>query len=155
MSIASIDIRLGSRHKGTMMERFIRYVMPVTESGCHLWTGATSRGYGVIANDDMRLVKAHRVAYENAYGSIPDGLHIDHLCRVRSCVNPIHLEAVTQKENTLRGEGVTAENARKVGCSRGHLYEGDNLYVYPNGDRMCRACHNASKDSRKLAQLRG
>ncbi len=62
-------------------------------------------------------------------GQIPSGLTLDHLCRVRNCVNPAHLEPVTHRENTLRGDGVTAINARKTSCHRGHPFAGENLYV--------------------------
>ncbi len=58
------------------------------------------------------------------------------------CINPEHLEAVTQKENILRGIGAPAVNARKTHCPRGHPFDGDNLYVKPNGDRQCRICRS-------------
>lgn len=71
-------------------------------SGCWTWTGVLSDGYGQVWNEG-RMVGVHRVVYEAAYGPIPDGLVIDHLCRNPSCVNPLHLEAVTQSENARRG----------------------------------------------------
>ncbi len=73
-------------------------IMPEPNSGCWFWLGALSRGYGSLKN-----ARAHRVAYEMTIGPIPEGLVIDHLCRVTSCVNPDHLEAVTQAENVRRG----------------------------------------------------
>ena len=86
---------------------------------------------------------AHRVSYEMAKGKIPDGLQLDHLCRMTLCVNPSHLEPVTPKENIRRGE--TAEVARltqlsKTHCPQGHPYSGENLYLKPNGRRECRQC---------------
>jgi len=96
-------------------------------------------GYGTIyANGASRL--AHRVAYELVVGPIPDGLHIDHLCRRPICVNPAHLEAVTQRENTRRGNGATARNGRKTHCPAGHEYTDGNTYLARTGRRTCRSC---------------
>ena len=124
-----------------MMDKF------TVNDGCWEWTGATNgRGYGTIrkgrAVDGM--VYAHRVMYEELIGPIPDDLEIDHLCRNRSCVNPEHLEPVTAQENVLRGDTIAAHNVAKTHCPSGHPYSGDNLYVYPSGDRRCMACHRVS-----------
>ena len=102
---------------------------------CWLWTGCqTPKGYGRFAHR-----RAHRMAYEYLVGPIPEGLVIDHLCRVRHCVNPAHMEVVTAGENVLRGIGVSAKNRTKTHCPQGHPLDGDNLYV--NQDkRMCRKC---------------
>lgn len=111
-------------------------------TSCQVWLGCKNdKGYGVISIDGERYL-AHRVAYEAAKGPIPDGLVLDHLCRNPPCVNPDHLEAVTLKENTLRGIGPSAVNARKTHCIRGHRLADENLYFYPSrgGDRQCRKC---------------
>ena len=84
--------------------------------------------------------QAHRLAYEAAYGDIPDGLVIDHLCRNRRCINPQHLEAVTIGENALRGVGSPAQNARKTHCKRGHEFTQENTIRLPHDRRECRAC---------------
>ena len=119
-----------------------------TPSGCWVWEGARSKkGYGNFWTDAKKSVRAHRWAWEQANGPIPDGLVIDHLCRHTSCVNPSHLEAVTPGENTLRGYGPTAMNARKTECVRGHSLSGDNLYVDPDGNRGCRACRRIRESS--------
>lgn len=124
---------------GTAEERFWAKVEK-QEGGCWLWTGAiTSHGYGQFKVDG-RLVGAHRFAYELLVGPIPLGLTLDHLCRIRHCVNPSHLEAVTNRENTLRGEGITARAARVTHCPQSHPYDLFNTYVSPRGDRRCRIC---------------
>ena len=104
---------------------------------CWLWTGAkTIKGYGIVSRKG-RLAKVHRVAYALIKGEIPEGLVIDHLCRVRLCVNPDHLEAVTTQENTKRSLKST-----KTHCIRGHKLIGNNLITRKDGSRRCRACNN-------------
>lgn len=115
--------------------------------GCWLWTAAGARsgnGYGRFHRDG-RLLLAHRVAYEWLVGSIPDGLELDHLCRVRACVNPGHLEPVTLRENILRGESPSARNAVKSECPQGHPYDEANTYVDRTGRRHCRTCAKRRK----------
>jgi hypothetical protein len=85
---------------------------------------------------DGKVRLAHRVIYEYLVGPIPDGLSIDHLCRVRHCVNPAHLEPVTHRENVLRGQAPTAVNGRKTRCKRGHEFN----RTVRNG-RRCYTCH--------------
>ena len=115
---------------------------------CIEWTGAVDRdGYG---RSNRKLV--HRVAYEKAYGPIKAGLTIDHLCRNRRCINPLHFEAVTRRENTMRGIGPTALNARKSACVNGHPFNEANTYIGPDRDRQgrrtsrrqCRICNAAA-----------
>lgn len=100
--------------------------------GCWLWAGAHDRyGYGQVRLAS-RLQLAHRVAFELTVGPIPDGLELDHLCRVRTCVNPSHLEPVTHKENLHRA-------LRLPWCKNGH--DMTDAYVRPdNGRRSCRVC---------------
>lgn len=111
-------------------------------TGCWLWTAAlTDRGYGDrFRLDDGRKVAPHRLAYELLVGPIPDGLQLDHLCRVRNCVNPSHLEAVTCQENLLRGVTWAAYNARKTHCKHGHEFDEANTRIAADGSRSCRAC---------------
>lgn len=112
--------------------------------GCWLWTaGRTNGGYGMFGVEGNRTVPAHRYAYELLVGPIPGGLTIDHLCRVRHCVNPAHLEAVTYAENNRRSTSPSALNSLKTHCPQGHAYDEANTYVAPRGDRMCRECMRA------------
>lgn len=111
---------------------------------CWFWIGArTSTGYGnfaiVATRKTQRCAVAHRVAYEWLVGTIPMGLDLDHLCRVRHCVNPKHLEPVSRRTNLLRGIGPSAINAKKTSCPRGHEYTEANTYSRLNR-RQCRAC---------------
>ncbi len=116
-----------------------RVALPNT-AGCLLWLGGTgSQGYGhlIVRGREM---PAHRFAYELAYGAVPDGHVIDHLCRVRHCVRPEHLEAVTHVENVKRGE-VGRNSREKTTCPAGHLYDQVNTRISREGKRVCRACH--------------
>jgi hypothetical protein len=123
--------------------RFWAKVALPNEQGCMLWLASKlPNGYGRL-HLSGQVAYAHRVSYELAYGRIPAGLQIDHLCRVRHCVAPFHLEAVTQQENMRRG-AAGQHNAAKTCCPQGHPYEGANLYAAARGDRQCRLCKNAS-----------
>lgn len=86
-----------------------------------------------------RKIGAHILSYEWEYGPVPEGLEIDHLCRVTICVRPIHLEAVTHEENVRRGRGGQF-HLLKTHCPQGHPYDDENLYQAPDGRRHCRAC---------------
>lgn len=116
-----------------------KYV-PDPNSGCWLWLKCVSTtGYGFI-HYQKRLRLAHRVMYELHRGPIPHGLCVDHLCRVRSCVNPWHMQLVTRGENVLRGVGPAAKNKAKKTCIRGHLFTKQNTYVTKTGKRVCKTC---------------
>ena len=108
---------------------------------CWLFVGALVDGYGQIW-DGSRVLYAHRVAYEELVGPIPDGLQLDHLCRVRRCVNPAHLEPVTGRVNILRGQSPSARNATRTRCPLGHRLVAGNLRA-AQGRRQCLTCHRA------------
>lgn len=124
-------------------ERFSMGYIPEPNSGCWIWLGnlSGSKGYGYI---DVygKPTRAHRYSYELHKGKIPNGLVIDHLCKMSWCVNPDHLEAVTQKVNMERG----ANTGRRVDvCVNGHPKSGNNLYIFPRGGNWkCRECTRAS-----------
>lgn len=133
------------RGKREAIERFLDYVA-VQQDGCWLWTGGTrpTGKYGAFGFEG-RTVRAHIWAYHYFIGEY-DAESIDHLCRVTLCVNPYHLEPVSFRENSLRGESPAAQNARKAACVRGHLFDEANTRqvgpnaAYPHGRRDCRAC---------------
>lgn len=115
---------------------------------CHLWTGALSHGYGYIRIGD-RPMPAHRYAWEREHGPVPDGLELDHLCRTPACVRPSHLEPVTHRVNSLRGESPPARNARMTHCHRGHPFDEENTYWRPDGrGRHCLACERNGRRQR-------
>lgn len=115
-----------------------------TDTGCWQWQGSMSPdGYGRFS-----VGYAHRFSYEKAIGPIPDGFHIDHLCRNRGCVNPAHLEAVTPRTNILRGVAPSALAVQMGRCKRGHEFTADNTYVQPStGHRRCRKCRALTRKS--------
>jgi HNH endonuclease len=124
----------------TALSRFWDYVPGrLAMDECWIWTGTKNRkGYGQ-SRFKGATISAHRLMYILVNGSIRKDLQVDHLCRNHSCVNPAHLEAVTQRVNTLRGIGHTAVNARKKVCLNGHRLSGDNVYLY-KGHRECKSC---------------
>lgn len=108
---------------------------------CILYEGPKTKGRGGsdVGGYGLKWFKgktrlAHRVAYEQAHGPIPDGYHVDHLCHERACIEPTHLEAVTPTENRRRSA------ARIVACPHGHEYVEDNVYINYRGARCCREC---------------
>jgi hypothetical protein len=125
--------------KRSAVERFADKIA-LTDAGCLLWLGGvTLGGYGVFAELANRGSEeksmAHRWSWEYHVGPIPEGLDIDHLCRIRACVNPDHLEPVTRQENIRRAAAV------KTHCPSGHEYAPANTYVRPGTvHRKCRAC---------------
>lgn len=116
-------------------DRFHRLIF-VDANGCWIWQGRkSSTGHGRFAYDGRELA-AHRFSYQLHIGNVGRKRELDHLCRNRACCNPSHLEPVSDRENTLRGIGPTAENARKTHCKRGHELPAPSA----RGKRECRSC---------------
>src|SRR4051812_32410851 len=116
--------------------RFWAKVDRNTTSECWPWTGyVMPNGYGHFSATRATRWLAHRYAYELLVGEIPDGMHLDHLCRNRRCVNPAHLEVVTQAENNRRASAVRRPKSR---CDHGHEMTVENTVVSKLGQRTCR-----------------
>lgn len=133
----------------TLAERLARHSKP-DASGCVLWTSSSRAGYGRIELERNRWASAHRVSYELAHGPIPDGMTIDHLCRVRRCVNVEHLEIVTVEENIRRGLAYRSYN--KTRCPNGHEYgiDGDPGRGR-RGKHRCDQCRHDRNAARRAA----
>jgi hypothetical protein len=129
----------------TLMGRFWAKVRANDATGCWEWTGAASKtGYGTF-NVGGRYQPVYRFAYERLVGPIPEGLTLDHLCRNPRCVNPAHLEPVTQAENTRRMiEDVYLASAT---CKRGHD-RAAHMRSRPNGSAYCAECHREAQRRR-------
>lgn len=135
-------------------EAVVPVVDPVT--GCHNWSGSLDeKGYGQLGRGG-RAMKAHRWYWIQRHGEIPEGLQLDHLCRNRRCVNPDHLEPVTNRENQLRGMAPTIVAHRENRCLRGHELTPENTVQKTTGARQCRICnrmtHNRGYARRKAAR---
>jgi hypothetical protein len=137
--------------KTPVIDRFLAKVSPDPNSGCWLWMASCNQwGYGHFKLTKTKPIGAHVFAYRHYVGPIPEGLELDHLCRVRCCCNPRHLEAVTHQENCARGVSdesmrkTQAEYAKikklKTHCKRGHEYATHAVISPKNGVRTCRTC---------------
>lgn len=129
------------------ISRFLDLV-EVTET-CWLWFGKIHKGYGTFSMDG-RKQQAHRLFWEFVNGPVPQGLELDHLCRVRHCVNPDHLEPVTHAENI--GRAPVHVTKRRSVCKNGHPLTGDNVVTWTRASglvvRDCRECKNARQRKR-------
>jgi hypothetical protein len=121
---------------------------------CWLWTaGKTKEGYGHFNGGPGRTNEAHRFAYEEDVGAIPNGLVLDHLCRTPPCVNPLHLDPTTVLENLARGlPSPSRINRDRTRCHRGHPFDQTNTVIESNGHRRCRTCRSAYNQTYRSAE---
>lgn len=132
-------------------DRFWRQVEK-HEDGCWLWKGHLQNGYGRFLfgrGHTQKCIGAHRMAYQLLVGPIPDGLQLDHLCRNQACVNPAHLEPVTNRENMLRSNHPNAIVVRSGVCRRGHPRTPKNARMDRRGTTTCRECTNERARTRR------
>lgn len=121
------------------------------EGDCWLWTDYVDpHGYGRFNEARVRYWRVHRYAWHHLVGPIGDGLVLDHMCKVKICLNPDHLRPVTQTENTMAGESFSAKNARKTHCKNGHELTPDNIYKNGKNGRRCKICQKA--DAKRYRQ---
>ena len=135
--------------------RILSKVIIDPETGCWNWQGARDRrGYGRVGAN-YKLWLAHRLSYTDFICDIPEGFSLDHLCRNPRCVNPMHLEPVTQQENAKRAGAAGAMNryGHKTSCKHGHEYTRDNTHIDTRGHRVCRICSKI-KAARQRDKLR-
>lgn len=133
--------RIGSwrENLGPLVDRVRLWSIPEPNTGCWLWLGVLSEdGYPKMVVKGRRVF-AHRVAYSEMVGAIPDGMQLDHLCRTRCCVNPDHLEPVTQQENIARGRA-GEHNRSKTHCPSGHPFDETNTRWHVTTRRTWRSC---------------
>ncbi len=140
---ATVDAMAGLE---ALPDRFVDKIMFEPNTGCWLWmAGQNGKGYGVFKpSRSRRNAYAHRYAYEQLVGPIAPGLEIDHLCRVRHCVNPAHLEPVPPVINQQRGNSPNQIINRSGACLRGHPWTPESTYYFPGGKKKrCRICVTA------------
>lgn len=130
--------RTGRIDMPNLEERFFAHVTE-DPGGCWLFDKTNDKGYSSFTVN-RAPVEGHRWCYIFLIGDVPVGLTLDHLCRVRACVNPWHLDVVPHRINILRGVGPAAVNARKTQCVSGHPFTSSNTYVSDDGKRQCRTC---------------
>lgn len=130
------------------IDRFLDKI-EVDERGCWIWTAARNGGpeggyasFSFPGVTKSRMVLGHRFSYALFVGPIPEDKQLDHLCRVRYCVNPAHLEVVTGQENLIRGKTIAARYAERTHCQNGHEFTEENTRFGRRtpGSRECRAC---------------
>lgn len=167
-SLSGLDVRSQSPSPDSILAQLPDRIAALIEisDGCWQYRGKVNDlGYANMTLN-RRWTGLHRIVYEIANGRPALG-SVDHTCHNadptcpggpcahRSCLNPAHLEDVPTGVNVLRGKGLAAANLAKTHCPSGHPYAGANLYVWPDGKRRCRRCHNQREVAARAAGRRG
>ncbi len=135
-------------------ERMLQKISPEPNSGCWLWEGAwTTAGYGSMTLNYKRYYP-HIYCYELANGPVPDGLELDHLCRMRCCCNPEHVEPVIHAENLRRGMSPLNARGKRTHCKRGHEFSDTNTKWYTHGKNTSRICLTCQKLDNAIGRAR-
>jgi hypothetical protein len=139
-------------------DRFTRFVSPEPNSGCWIWEGCLGEsGYGYFSPEKGKNTRAHRFSYEHEKGKIPDNLILDHICRMRCCVNPDHLEPVSHQENRRRGiilYGTDNPSGKKTHCKQGHPFSVENTSVVHENGGFVRKCKKCRSERARLRYIR-
>lgn len=141
-----------ARKKFTGIDKVDELILTSPDSDCWYWHGSTDKEYYGLIKFNGKMWRVHRLTYTLLVGEIPKTLAIDHLCRVHHCVNPDHLEPVTSRENSLRGETLAALNHKKTHCKNGHVLSRENCRKAHWPKRLCQICHK--QNSQDLYFLR-
>lgn len=145
-------------YRVSLRDHFEDSYVPEPNTGCWLWTGSlTTSGYGHLSRK-RKMLQAHRVSLELRGVAMPEGMVVDHVCRVRSCVNPDHLRVVTRRQNVIENSvSLPAKQVRNTHCPKGHPYAGENLSKWSR-HRVCMTCKRASDrriyDRKKATHVR-
>jgi hypothetical protein len=144
----AFDAAINQGREGLVLT-LARHISVDPVGGCWNWQAATNRdGYGVFTGTKSPVGRlAHRVSYFLATGVPPKGFDIHHRCKNRLCLNPVHIEMMPRSDHAI----LDSVNGAKTHCTRGHPFEGKNLYVRTSGKRQCRKCH-AIGERRRRAQ---
>lgn len=158
MARAAIEAMRVEDLKLELAKRKFDELYTIDDDGCFVWFGPMDKrdGYGRFYDGSGKTKTAYRFAWQYHCGEVPAGMVLDHTCRNRACVNHTHLRVVTNAENVLCGEGITAGNLAKTHCPHGHSLGEENLYIRPDGARGCRQCLNEASrryKARKRAAL--
>ena len=143
-------MRFYSKRGTPTKERILARIRIDPSNQCWNWIGALDdKGYGLLSVNG-KTQRAYRTLYQEMVGIVPKGLTLDHLCRNRLCVNPVHLEVVTYQTNILRGNGLAAQEAKRTHCPRGHEYTEENTHYGKTRQGIGRWCRQCDKERSRL-----